>query len=176
MTDGEKGPARLGLGHFVALGGLGVCLVIAVWQLIWSLTRTKGFGNILNLLLQGAFLGLLLVATAAVVLMAVRNRRLYVLVYVMAGAALVMHLFSVVSAGGLLGGVIAGAGRSPGMLNFYFVLGLIGLVVGNRAAAGGLALPGRADLKGVGESLHLAGDEKPAAPETPADDGSKEES
>ena len=161
MTEQAPAKAKFGLGHLVALGGLGLCLVILIWQWIWALSVTKGAGNIISLILQFGLLGLMILATVLVVLMARKNAMLGVVVYVLAGALFLLHSASLLSGGGLIG-LPLGGGRQ-GLLNFYFIFGLLALVVGNCVAGGRLTLPSSKDLKGVAGDLRQK--DAPASPE-----------
>jgi len=176
MTEHAPTKATFGLGHLVALGGLGLCLIILVWQWIWALSVTKGAGNIISLILQFGLLGLMILTTALMVLMARKNAKLAALVYVMAGALFLLHYFSAVPGGAMAGTMAQAAGKAHrATLSFYFILGLITVVVGNRAASGCLTLPSSKDLKGVAGDLRQKDEPGSSEPEPASSEPEKKE-
>jgi hypothetical protein len=170
MSEQADKRAKLGLGHWIALGGVALSLVILVVQMILIFTtelfeQRPGAGTVINTILQTGLLGLLLAGAVIVLFMALRNARLYALVYILGGAIAVVHAFSVLNWG------MYAPVKSAG-LTAYFLVGLAGLVVGACAASGCLALPTGKDVQGVAEELrHEEAPAPDASGEAPPQEG-----
>jgi len=158
MADQAPKKAKLGLGHWVALGGAAVGLILLLVQMILVFTIKPGAGTIIHAIVHTLLLGAFVAAAVIALWMARKNARLYTLVYVLAAATFLLAPVTILHAG-------------AGAVTFYFSIGVLAFIVGALIASGALTLPTSADVRSVAEELHHKAEpeaeEKPEAEEGP---------
>jgi len=163
MADQAPTKAKLGLGHWVALGGAAVGLALLLVQMILVFTAKPGAGIVINAIVHTLLLAAFLVAAVIALWMARKNARLYAVVYVLAAATFLLAPVTVLH-------IRAHA------VTFYFSIGVLAFIVGALTSSGALALPSAADVRGVTEELHHKEAPKAEEPEEEKEEEKEEES
>jgi hypothetical protein len=153
MAEEAPKKAKLGLGHWVALAGAALALILLLVQMILVFTTKPTAGAIINTLAQTALMAIFLAAAVVALLMARKNARLYAVVY---GVAAGVFLLAPVS-------LLARTLRAH-VVTFYFLICVLAFIVGALVSSGALTLPTSADVRGVTKELQHKEEQPPSEP------------
>ena len=166
MAD-QGGKAKLGLGHWVAMGGGALGILVLILQVILVLVGPKTAGLVIHSIVQALILIVLTAGVSLAVLMARRNSKMYTIALVLGAIAFLLAMGSALRLAPIAGWV-----------TFYYLLTVLAAMAGGLLASGSLTLPKKSDLDTVTQTLHheAAAPAPPApAPEAPTTEEEKED-
>jgi succinate dehydrogenase hydrophobic anchor subunit len=151
MSEQASGKLKFGIGHWVALGAAALTLVLLLIQLILFFTTKPKAGAVINALVHTGLLAVLVAAAVVALLMARRNVRLNVLVFVLAGVVFLLAPHNATS-----------ETLKTHVVTFYLLVCVLAFVVGTLMAGRVLVLPTSADVRGMKAGLGGSAAPKPA--------------